>query len=142
MKKISCFIPYSGKEQVEKTIENLQVTGLVKEIYLVTTNDKLETLPGCQRIWIEYPFSSLAMEVMAHETESEYTLLYTKETTLEMLDEMIDEDSAIVSIYYGSDSSMENAEELSACIEEKYPDVEIEINDGGQPIYYYVISVE
>ena len=84
MKKISCFIPYSGKEQVEKTIENLQVTGLVKEIYLVTTNDKLETLPGCQRIWIEYPFSSLAMEVMAHETESEYTLLYTKETTLEM----------------------------------------------------------
>ena len=50
MKKISCFIPYSGKEQVEKTIENLQVTGLVKEIYLVTTNDKLETLPGCQRI--------------------------------------------------------------------------------------------
>lgn len=65
-----------------------------------------------------------------------------KETTLEMLDEMIDEDSAIVSIYYGSDSSMENAEELSACIEEKYPDVEIEINDGGQPIYYYVISVE
>ena len=65
-----------------------------------------------------------------------------KETTLEMLDEMIDEDSAIVSIYYGSDSSMENAEELSACIEEKYPDVEIEINYGGQPIYYYVISVE
>ena len=65
-----------------------------------------------------------------------------KETTLEMLDEMIEEDSAIVSIYYGSDSSMENAEELSACIEEKYPDVEIEINDGGQPINYYVISVE
>ena len=65
-----------------------------------------------------------------------------KETTLEMLDEMINEDSAIVSIYYGSDSSEENAAELAACIEKKYSDVEIEINDGGQPIYYYVISVE
>ena len=65
-----------------------------------------------------------------------------KETTLEMLDEMINEDSAIVSIYYGSDSSEANAAELAACIEKKYSDVEIEINNGGQPIYYYVISVE
>ena len=65
-----------------------------------------------------------------------------KETTLEMLDEMINEDSAIVSIYFGSDSSEENAAELAACIEKKYSDVEIEINNGGQPIYYYVISVE
>ena len=63
-------------------------------------------------------------------------------TTLEMVDEMIDEDSAIVSIYYGQDSSEEAATELANAIEEKYPDVEIEINDGGQPIYYYVISVE
>ena len=63
-------------------------------------------------------------------------------TTLEMVDEMIDEDSAIVSIYYGQDSSEEEATELANAIEEKYPDVEVEINDGGQPIYYYVISVE
>ena len=65
-----------------------------------------------------------------------------KETTLEMLDEMIDEDSAIVSIYYGSDSTEEDAADLATAIEEKYPDVEIEVSDGGQPIYYYVISVE
>ena len=65
-----------------------------------------------------------------------------KAVTLEMVDEMVDEDSAIVSIYFGSDSSEENAEEIAAAIEEKYPDVEVEINDGGQPIYYYVISVE
>lgn len=65
-----------------------------------------------------------------------------KETTLEMVDQMIDEDSAIVSIYYGSDSTEEAAEELASLIQEKYPDVEVEINDGGQPIYYYVISVE
>lgn len=63
-------------------------------------------------------------------------------TTLEMVDAMVDEDSAIVSIYFGSDSDENSANELAAAIEEKYPDVEVEVNDGGQPIYYYVISVE
>ena len=65
-----------------------------------------------------------------------------KATTLEMVDAMVDEDSAIISIYYGTDATEEAAEELGAVIEEKYPDVEVEINAGGQPIYYYVISVE
>ena len=65
-----------------------------------------------------------------------------KATTLEMVDAMVDEDSAIVSIYYGTDATEEAAEEIGAVIEEKYPDVEVEINAGGQPIYYYVISVE
>ena len=63
-------------------------------------------------------------------------------TALEMVDAMVDEDSAIVSIYFGSDSDEDSANELAAAIEEKYPDVEVEVNDGGQPIYYYVISVE
>ena len=63
-------------------------------------------------------------------------------TTLEMVDAMVDEDSAIVSIYFGSDSDEDSANELAAAIEEKYPDVEVEVNDGGQPIYYYMISVE
>ena len=65
-----------------------------------------------------------------------------KATTLEMVDAMVDEDSAIVSIYFGSDSDEDSANELAAANEEKYPDVEVEDNDGGQTIYYYVISVE
>ena len=65
-----------------------------------------------------------------------------KATTLEMVDAMVDEESASVSIYFGSDSDEDSANELAAAIEEKYPDVEVEVNDGGQPIYYYVISVE
>ncbi len=65
-----------------------------------------------------------------------------KSTTLEMVDEMVDEDSAIVSIYFGSETTEEAAEEIASVIEEKYPDVEVEVNNGGQPIYYYVISVE
>ena len=55
---------------------------------------------------------------------------------------MVDDDSAIVSIYFGQEATEEAAEELAAVIEEKYPDVEVEVNNGGQPIYYYVISVE
>ena len=65
-----------------------------------------------------------------------------KATTLEMIDAMVDEDSAIVSIYYGTESNEEDAEAIGAVIGAKYPDVEIEVNNGGQPIYYYVISVE
>ena len=53
-----------------------------------------------------------------------------KATTLEMVDAMVDEDSAIVSIYFGSDSDEDSANELAAAIEEKYPDVEVEVNDG------------
>ena len=62
--------------------------------------------------------------------------------TLQMLDRMIDEDTEMVSIYFGSDSSEEEAEVILEAIEEKYPDVDVEVNNGGQPIYYYVISVE
>ncbi|MCI7107871.1 MAG: DAK2 domain-containing protein [Lachnospiraceae bacterium] len=65
-----------------------------------------------------------------------------KETTLSMIDAMVDEDSAIVSIYFGEEATEESAQEIAAVIEEKYPEVEVEINNGGQPIYYYVISVE
>ena len=65
-----------------------------------------------------------------------------KATTLEMLDQMIDEDSAIVSIYFGTDASESDAQELAQIVAEKYPDLEVDVNDGGLPIYYYVISVE
>lgn len=58
------------------------------------------------------------------------------------VDAMIFDDAEIISIYYGADASEEKAEELAAALEEKYPDCEVEINYGGQPIYYYIISVE
>ncbi|MDD6481348.1 MAG: DAK2 domain-containing protein [Lachnospiraceae bacterium] len=65
-----------------------------------------------------------------------------KETTLAMIDAMVDEDSAIVSIYYGTEADESAAQEIGSVIEEKYPDVEVEVNDGGQPVYYYIVSVE
>ena len=65
-----------------------------------------------------------------------------EETTLSMLDALIDEESAIVSIYYGADMSQESAEALGAKLEERHPEIEVEVHYGGQPIYYFVISVE
>lgn len=62
--------------------------------------------------------------------------------TREMVSEMLDEESAIVCIYYGEEASEEDANKLAEDIEEDYPDVEVEVHFGGQPIYYYVISVE
>ncbi|MDD3221505.1 MAG: DAK2 domain-containing protein [Clostridia bacterium] len=62
--------------------------------------------------------------------------------TLELIDELVDEDSELISIYYGEDISEEDAESLVEAVEEKYPDVDVELQNGGQPIYYYVLSVE
>ena len=63
-------------------------------------------------------------------------------TTLEMLAELVDEDSELISIYYGADVSEEDAEALTAKVEEAYPDVDVDTHFGGQPIYYYVLAVE
>lgn len=65
-----------------------------------------------------------------------------KSTTEDMVAEMVDEESAIICIYYGEEVTEEDANALGAALEEKYPEVEVEIHFGGQPIYYYVISVE
>jgi len=64
------------------------------------------------------------------------------QVTLEMAESMIDEESAIVSIYYGEEVSEEAAEAIAQQILEKHEDLEVEVQYGGQPIYYYLVSVE
>ncbi len=66
-------------------------------------------------------------------------MLYVTE---EMVSEMVDEDSELISIYYGADVTEEDAEKLRDDIEAAYPSCDVELQFGGQPIYYYVISVE
>lgn len=65
-----------------------------------------------------------------------------KAVALEMVENMIDEESAIVSIYYGSDTSEDEAKALADEVSWNHPDLEVEVNSGGQPIYYYIVSVE
>mgnify|MGYP005794995073 CR=1 FL=1 len=55
---------------------------------------------------------------------------------------MMTDEAEVISIYYGADVPEEDAEKLAAAVEEKYPDCEVELSRGGQPIYYYIVSVE
>ena len=66
------------------------------------------------------------------------------ETLLDMLDVMVsdNEDAELVSVYYGEDVTEEQAEEIVSAIEEKYPEMDVELQHGGQQIYYYLVSVE
>lgn len=64
------------------------------------------------------------------------------EVTKDMLTGLVDDSSELISIYYGSDITKDDADSLAAAIGEKYPDVDVEVNYGGQPIYYYLLSVE
>ncbi len=65
-----------------------------------------------------------------------------KQTTLELVNSLIDESSELISLYYGEEISEEDAQELADELTEQYPDMDIEVHYGGQPIYYYVLSVE
>ena len=60
----------------------------------------------------------------------------------ELVSQLVEEESAIISIYYGEEITESAAGKLGAELEEAYPDCEVEVHYGGQPIYYYVISVE
>lgn len=64
------------------------------------------------------------------------------DVVMKMLEKITDDDSELISIYNGSDYSDEDAEALCERIQEAYPDVDVEVNDGGQPIYYIILSVE
>lgn len=63
-------------------------------------------------------------------------------TTVDLITSMVDGDSELICLYYGKDTSREDAEALSDLVEEKFPECEIEVSYGGQPIYYYMVSVE
>lgn len=64
------------------------------------------------------------------------------EVTYELLVTLMDEDSELVSLYYGQDTTEDDANALADRVMEEYPDVDVEVHPGGQPIYYYVLSVE
>ena len=61
---------------------------------------------------------------------------------LEVLDGICDEDSEFITLYYGEDTDEKEAERVGELIEERYEDVEVSVKYGGQPLYYYIVSVE
>ncbi len=65
-----------------------------------------------------------------------------EDVVMELLADMVDDDSAMISVFYGSDVTEEQAAELESAINEKYPKLDCMVHNGGQPLYYYIISIE
>ena len=65
-----------------------------------------------------------------------------EETLFSMVEQLVDEESGIISLYYGDEVSQDDADALADRLSEKYGELEVEVNNGGQPIYYYILSVE
>lgn len=105
MKRISCFLPYAGKEQVIKTIEGLLSSEIPVDIFLMAEDESAEELPGYTKLYVKSLFGTQTMKMMAQQATGDYTLLYTKETTLELglfaLERMVNivEDSGAGMVY-------------------------------------------
>jgi len=65
-----------------------------------------------------------------------------EESVRGMIENMVTEDSYIATVYYGEDVSEADANKIAQIVEEAYPDIEVEVYHGGQPVYYYMIAVE
>ena len=65
-----------------------------------------------------------------------------EDITRELVEKLVDEDTAIVTLFYGEDVSEEDANQLRDLLEEKFEDIDVELYYGGQPLYYYLVSVE
>lgn len=63
-------------------------------------------------------------------------------TTVNLVKSLVDEDSELISLYYGEEVNEDDANKVAEAIMSLYPDVDVEVHSGGQPIYYYVLSVE
>lgn len=64
------------------------------------------------------------------------------EVVMSMIEQMVDDDAELISIYYGEDVDEAKANELSDLVADRYSDLDVELQPGGQPIYYYIVSVE
>lgn len=131
---VSALIAYMGENSVEENKENmLEAISMVKTgqvTYAVrdTSMDGKEIHTG---------------DMMGIGDSGILAVNKDLETTvLELMEHLTDEDSEIISIYYGDEIEEEKAEELTAKIEDLYPDCDVELQYGGQPIYYYIVSVE
>ncbi len=82
--RIDCFIPLADAGLAAKTLEGLEASGVVNKIYLLATQPDATSLPGCEVLTVPTLNSSTAIRTIAARTEAEYTLIYTKFTTLSL----------------------------------------------------------
>lgn len=83
MKQINCFIAFKDAAQTRETVENLLQSATVNKVYLLATEPTNETVPGCEMLFIDAMNSSATVRKIAEKSDTEYSLIYTKFTTLE-----------------------------------------------------------
>jgi len=83
-KCVNCFIPYQDKAQVEQTVKGLKESQLVNRIFLLSTDAASEPIEGCEVVHIESLKCTPAIKKIAERADAEYSLIYTKESTLVM----------------------------------------------------------
>lgn len=119
--------PDANTKKIERAISSVK-TGLITYAVRNSTYDDINIEEGNILGLVEGKIKSVAETV--------------PDVCKELLEQMVDEDASLVSIYYGKETSEEDAEKLAAFVQETYPECEVDMHFGGQPLYYYIISVE
>jgi len=119
--------PEDNTKKIERSISSVK-TGLITYAVRNSTYDDINIEEGNILGLVEGKISSVG-ETVPHVFK-------------ELLENMIDEDASLVSIYYGKETNEEDADQLAAYVQENYPECEVDMHFGGQPLYYYIISVE
>lgn len=107
-----------------KTVKTGQITYAVRDTSIDGFDIKQNDIMG---------LDDKTIKAVGHDVE---------EVAVELASQMIDDDSEMVTLYYGDTMTQEQADAVATKISEKYPSVEVEVHEGDQPIYYYIISVE
>ncbi|MDD4057981.1 MAG: glycosyltransferase family 2 protein [Bacteroidales bacterium] len=82
VKRVTCFVPYQDRAQVIETIKGLKETEVAGKIYLLATESSVESIEGCELLLIDSLKSTETIKKISEKAESEYTLIYTKDSTL------------------------------------------------------------
>ena len=131
---ISAFIGFEPEQDVETNVDNMtemmenvrtgEVTYAVRDTSVGGKEIKVNDIMGIDDDGIREVGKSI------------------EKVAMDLLDDMTDEDSELISVYYGQDVKEEDARQMAEKIEEKYPDCDVQLEYGGQPIYYFLMSVE
>lgn len=137
MKTINCFIPFSSQAQVSETVKGLRVCEHVKSIYLLATEKNQEAVEGCELLPVTSLNASATLHAIADRSDADYTLLYTKYTTLELgyfaLERMvrIADDSQAGMAYADSYHVTDGKQEKAPVIDYQYGSLRDDFNFGS-----------
>lgn len=137
MKTINCFIPFSSQAQVSETVKGLRACEHVKSIYLLATEKNQEAVEGCELLPVTSLNASATLHAIADHSDADYTLLYTKYTTLELgyfaLERMvrIADDSQAGMAYADSYHVTDGKQEKAPVIDYQYGSLRDDFNFGS-----------